>query len=457
MAMTAVASDPQDLRQDLRDPFGLEGTLLEGQYRVDAIVGEGGFGVVYRGRHLSLDQPIAIKVLKGLDGGDTAINALVLEKFRAEARLLYTLSQSSLHIVRALDFGATTTPAGVWAPFMVLEWLEGRSLEADFAERRGRGLRGRSLAEALEVLRPVADGLTVAHQRHVVHRDVKPANIFLLAPGGGPSAKVLDFGIAKIMKEGEAAGTKGTFAAFTWLYAAPEQLDPRLGATSLATDVYAFALLLTELLTDKKPMDQPDTIAIMKAAIDPYRRPSPRAKGANVPDGVEAICVKALAVDPKARFPSIVELWSALTTTHGGTHQLPAVQAPVAPPHAPSSPFLAPASSNPLPTPQPSVRHTSLPMSSPQPSLPQPSAPQPSFQGGVLPMRPPYVTPPGVSPPRGTHPPGFAPPPFPPAMPRRLPFARAEGSSPLVPVTIVLFVLAMLLAGSCVLAHATCG
>src|SRR5687768_8026063 len=107
----------------MSDPFGLTGTLLEGQYRIDAMVGEGGFGVVYRARHLSLDQPVAIKVLKGLDAADPRINALVLEKFREEARLLYTLSQSSLHIVRSLDFGAVTAPSGAWAPFMVLEWL----------------------------------------------------------------------------------------------------------------------------------------------------------------------------------------------------------------------------------------------------------------------------------------------------------------------------------------------
>ena len=257
----------------LQDPFG----------RADAVVGEGGFGVVYRGRHLSLDQPIAIKVLKGLDGGDPRINALVLEKFRAEARLLYTLSQSSLHIVRALDFGAATMPFGAWAPFMILEWLEGRSLADDLAERRQRGMRGRSLAEAFAILEPVADGLAAAHVQQVAHRDVKPANIFLLAGQTqgrpGPQVKVLDFGIAKIMKEGESAGTKGTFASFTWLYATPEQLDPRIGATGLATDVYAFPVLVTELLTDRRHHEGGDRPEPTADAADARRQRPRRDRG----------------------------------------------------------------------------------------------------------------------------------------------------------------------------------
>ena len=82
------------------------------------------------------------------------------------------------------------------------------------------------------------------------------------------------------MKEGEQAGTKGTFASFTWLYAAPEQLDPRLGQTGLQTDVYAFALVLTELLTDRPPVDARDVVSILKASSDPTVRPTPRSRGA---------------------------------------------------------------------------------------------------------------------------------------------------------------------------------
>ncbi len=422
----------------LSDPFGLVGTVLEGNYHVDAVVGEGGFGVVYRGHHLSLDQPIAIKVLKGLDGGDPRINDLVHAKFREEARLLYRLSQSSLHIVRAVDFGASTMPSGVWAPFMILEWLEGRSLEEDIEERRARGLRGRSLAEAFPILEQVVDGLNVAHQQHVVHRDIKPANIFLGTPSRpGPPAhvKVLDFGIAKIMKEGEEAGTKGTFASFTYAYAAPEQLDPRIGATGLATDVYAFALVMTEIFTDRPPVDENDVVGIMKAATNPSRRPSPRTRGANIPDEIEAICLRALSVDPRKRYASIAELWEALSAARNA----PSVSTlPPPPPAASSSPVTGRNSALPalsVATPRIAMAPTAMAQPWNAPQRPTPPPPMPTFHG--------Y---PG-GPPPGTALPGS---------PQRLPFVRADKTSPVAAVTIVLFVLAMLLAGSCALVHGAC-
>jgi serine/threonine-protein kinase len=460
----------------LQDPFGLAGTLLEGQYRVDDVVGEGGFGVVYRGWHLSLDQPVAIKVLKGLDGGDPAINALVLEKFRAEARLLYTLSQSSLHIVRALDFGASTTPVGVWAPFMVLEWLDGRSLESDLAERRREGVRGRPLGEALDLLRPVAEGLAVAHQRHVVHRDIKPANIFLLAPNSktnppGVQVKVLDFGIAKIMKEGEAAGTKGTFASFTWLYATPEQLDPRLGATGLETDVYALALVVTEVLTGLPPVRERDVVGIMRVAMDPRRRPTPRTLGANIPDAVEAVCAKALAVDPKGRYGSIGELWSALSAAHGGGPTLTTLQVAVAPPSAVGRPSLVtPPSAVGRPSFVASTSTVSVPMSTAQPTPASPRAFSPNAPPPIA-TPPPFVLPPGLLPPPVAMPPQGPPPgtrppvvmpmhhyasatPPPAQWPRRLPFVRPDGSNTVVALTVTGFILAMLFAGSCAVIRA---
>jgi serine/threonine protein kinase len=427
----------------LQDPFGLTGTVLEGQYRVDRVIGEGGFGVVYRGQHLSLDQPVAIKVLKGLDGGDPRINAHILEKFRAEARLLYTLSQSSLNIVRALHFSAVTTPSGAWAPFMVLEWVEGRSLLNDVAQRRG----GRSVQEALPILAGIAEGLATAHRQQVAHRDIKPANVLLLPDG---RVKVLDFGIAKIMKEGEAAGTKGTFASFTWLYAAPEQLDPRLGQTGLATDVYAFGLLVTELLTGRPPMDAPDVVGIMRAAMDTARRPTPRTMGANVTDEIEAICRKALAVNPADRYPSIVELWAAFSVA-SKARTTTTMQRAIQPPSSTGvNPLAATGVAGPVPSGMPSTNlaPTGRPSALPgRPSLP--SAAQ---------WTPPPPTPPGYAPPPQPVPWGPPPPPMGmqpmhPAWMQRLPIRPPETMNTTVVVTIVVFVVLLLFSGSC----AMCG
>jgi len=92
---------------------------------------------------------------------DHTVQDALFAKFKDEAKLLYTLSQESLHIVRSMDFGAVNTPNGAWAPYMVLEWLQGKSLADDLHQRRRAGMRGRTLEEALTLLEPAAEGLTV--------------------------------------------------------------------------------------------------------------------------------------------------------------------------------------------------------------------------------------------------------------------------------------------------------
>ena len=378
----------------LEDPFGLVGTTLDGQYRADQVVGEGGYGVVYRGWHASLEQPIAIKALKVMSADDRAVQDALFAKFKDEAKLLYTLSQASLHIVRSMDFGAVTTATGAWAPYMILEWLEGRSLADDLAQRRRARMQGRTLDEALALLEPAAEGLGVAHHRRVAHRDIKPANFFLLDGNEGPRVKVLDFGIAKIIRDGEGPGTRSPFASFTWLYAAPEQLDPRIGQTGLATDVYSFALLLSELLTDRVPTEGRDVVSLLKAAIDPTVRPTPRQRGANVPDAIEVVCRRALAVDPKVRFATIPELWAALS----------AARRPTMPPPVVSSGARAP-----ITTPSPdqqrlsgvvpsSLAHTSGPPQTAPPQTPQ-SPQSPPQYGGLPGAYPQAAYPPGAYPP----------------------------------------------------------
>lgn len=383
----------------IEDPFELVGRTLEKTYRVDQVVGEGGFGVVYRGWHLSLEQPIAIKALKVL-ADDHAIQDALYAKFRDEAKLLYTLSQASLNIVRSMDFGSVTSPNGLWAPYMVLEWLAGRSLADDLSERRHRGQHGRSLDEAFALLEPAADALSIAHQRRVAHRDIKPANFFLLENDGGPRVKVLDFGIAKIVRDNELPGTRSPFASFTWLYAAPEQLDPRIGQSGLATDVYSFALLLTELLTDRVPVEGRDVVTLLKAATDVNTRPTPRQRGVNVPDSIEAVCRRALSVDPKARYANIGELWAALIAARRSS----APQPPPVIAHTPSGGVYVP--------PPSALQHTAMPISPRDPTGPQqPQGPGVFIPSGAL-LGPPQGPPPRTGPqgpPPGAPPPGYAP------------------------------------------------
>ena len=465
---------------DLEDPFALVGTTLDGQYRADQVVGEGGYGVVYRGWHVSLEQPIAIKALKVMSAEDRAVQDALFDKFKDEAKLLYTLSQESLNIVRSMDFGAVTTASGAWAPYMVLEWLQGRSLADDLAQRRRARMGGRTLDEALALLEPAAEGLTIAHRRRVAHRDIKPANFFLLdsapgAPAAPPRVKVLDFGIAKIIRDGEGPGTRSPFASFTWLYAAPEQLDPRVGQSGLATDVYSFALLLSELLTDRVPTEGRDVVSLLRAAIDPTVRPTPRQRGATVPDAIEVACRRALAVDPKARFASIAELWAALSaarrptlppsvgaasdvpTTKPSATGTPAPQAPsasfqTAPP--PQSPLRSPPAYG-QPGPSAPYPPGAYPPGSGPPHYPhgpqvvtypsshgQPSPFAPRSHGG--PMSPMPMSPPPMSPPPGTR-----------MYPQRRFIPQGPSALPIV-LAVVGLLFGLLFVGTCAALHAAC-
>ena len=432
----------------IEDPFALVGTKLDGQYRIDAVVGEGGYGVVYRGWHLALEQPIAIKALKVVSAEDPRVQQALYEKFKEEAKLLYTLSQSSLHIVRSTNFGAVNAPSGLWAPYMVLEWLEGRSFAEDLARRRKQGLRGRTLDEAFAILEPAAEGLGIAHQRRVAHRDVKPANFFLLDAQDGPRVKVLDFGIAKLVRDGEGPGTRSPFSSFTWLYAAPEQLDPRVGQTGLETDVYSFALVLSELLTDRPPVEARDVITILKASTDPTVRPTPRQRGANVPDAIEVVCRRALAVDPKARFANIGEFWAALASAKKSLSPDASGRHTATPPTKPSEGQQQAPVPTPMAVPSGSMQHSA----SAQPPAPMPMTSMQAPNAPYGPALPQYAPPPpAMSPPPMLPPPGVVR--YGQSQLRPIPQAS---SAPLA-IAIVGIVISLMFATTCAVVHAACG
>jgi serine/threonine protein kinase len=140
------------------DPFGIIGQVLDSQFRVDRLVGEGGFSAVYRGHHLGLDEPIAIKCLKLPPSLARPLVDQFVKRFRDESRILYRLSQGNLNIVRSIAGGTWQSPVGILVPFMILEWMEGRSLANEFTIRRTVGKQGRSLDEVLKVFESAADG-----------------------------------------------------------------------------------------------------------------------------------------------------------------------------------------------------------------------------------------------------------------------------------------------------------
>ena len=300
------------------DLYGIEGQVLDGQFRVDRAIGEGGFSVVYRGLHIGLDEPVAIKCLKLQAPLQSSVVDGIVRRFRDESKIHYRLSRGSLHIARTIAAGTTMAPAtGALVPYMVLEWLEGYTLSEELRARRMRGETGRSLPEVIRLLDPVADAMAFAHAQGVVHRDLNPSNIFVAHSQGTSKLKVLDFGVAKVISDhalslGPRVATIGQIRMFTPAYAAPEQFHDALGAIGPQTDVYSFAVLVVELLADRAPIEGEHIGEYADRALDPGRRPTPRSMGVHVGDAVEAVLARAVTVDPSQRPRDIGEFWGML-------------------------------------------------------------------------------------------------------------------------------------------------
>ena len=300
----------RDTNEELRDELGLEGTLLDGKHRVDRVAARGGFGVVYVGRHVRLDIPIAIKVLHLVRGLPAEDAADLVARFLTEARTVARLRHPG--IVTVLDSGvlhSEQVPTGL--PWMVLDWCDGETLESALKRRRGRG--GRSPTEVLDLLRPALQAIAAAHAQGVAHRDIKPSNIMLARGPQGTTARVLDFGVSKIVAPDERPGrgittTNSGFRAFSYSHASPEQLS---GArTGPWTDVYALGLLLTECLTDRLPYPTLDAGELYKLAVGEVR-PTPAKFGIDVGPW-EAVIARAVALRPADRFENAGDLLNAL-------------------------------------------------------------------------------------------------------------------------------------------------
>lgn len=312
-----------------QDVFGIVGTLQDGAFRVEQVVAEGGFAVVYRAHHEGFRADVALKCLKLPGTLSDAKQSEFLEKFRAEGELLFRLSAAIGAVVRPLHLGTLTSPKASFVPFIALEWLDGRNLDVFIDERRRLGKPPLDLKRAVQLLAPAARALEQAHdfpgpsgRVSILHRDLKPENLFVVDVHGRETIKVLDFGIGKVKGAatqivGRVSLEQSSFNAFTPAYGAPEQWLPKhFGQTGTWTDVWGFALTLVELITAKTPLEG-DAHAVMGAAIDERLRPTPLSLGTHTSDAVEAIFQKALAVDPKQRYRNIGDFWNDLEAQVG--------------------------------------------------------------------------------------------------------------------------------------------
>jgi formylglycine-generating enzyme required for sulfatase activity len=310
--------------KSMTDPLRIVGQTIAEKYKVERLVGEGGFAVVYRAQHTIWNKPVAIKFFSGLATVSLDQRDQFQQAFIQEGALLTELSSQTAAIVQARDVGTYISPEGNWMPFMVLEWLDGRSLEALLEEERKNHVPPWSVESMVQLIGQAAMALDVAHGRGIAHRDVKPANLFVLGdePRQRATLKVLDFGVAKMMTDNTQlqaalARTGMNVTSFTPQYAAPEQFSRHLGATGPWTDVFALALVAVEMLTNRVALDGEDVVQLAVCASSPERRPTPRTLGANVSDAVEAVFQKALAIKPTERFARAGEFLNALL---GATH-----------------------------------------------------------------------------------------------------------------------------------------
>ena len=282
------------------DPFGVVGLVLAEKFRVERLVGEGGFGVVYAGTHLLLGEPIAIKFIKA--EADTYLR---------EARILFSLAHPG--IVRMYDVGALDHN-GMRLPWVVLELVNGPTLEHEISERR-RSDRPFSYQELRTLFDPILDGIAFAHSRGIIHRDIKPSNISLpRSTNGAIEPKILDFGTARTQVSALESSLGKT--GFTPLYGAPEQWDPAIAPPSPATDVYAVALTFLEAATLTEPhAGATDIPTIYRAVMSGTGRPRLDMVRPDLPPSLTQAVERALAVRPEQRFRDAEELRGAMTTT----------------------------------------------------------------------------------------------------------------------------------------------
>ncbi len=275
----------------------LTGKLLGGRYRVGQKLGEGGMGAVYEGVQEDLSRAVALKILHPHLATDEELRG----RFRREARVVARLGHPN--VVQISDFQVNDGEP----PFLVMERLHGESLR-DLLKRFSRLPPERVAYIAVQVL----SALEAAHRANVVHRDVKPDNIFLERTSvQADIVKVLDFGVAKLLDD-EAAGPKLTRAGLvvgTLAYMAPEQAlgDPIDGRA----DLHSLAAVMYLALAGRKPFDGPTTATLLQAILN--ERPPPLVSvRPEVGPGLSAIVDRALEKRPENRFESAAQMARAL-------------------------------------------------------------------------------------------------------------------------------------------------
>ncbi len=258
-----------------------------GKYEILSELGRGGFGMVYRARDTSLNRDVAIKVLHP----QLTINVEFVARFRKEAQMLAALEHPN--IVSIYEYNQVEG-----RNFIAMRYLSGGNL-ADYIRQHGK----MSLSEAMPIIRGIIEGLTFAHERGLVHRDIKPQNI-LFDQRGNPL--ITDFGLAKLVQLNASASSHsvGSIGLGTPYYKAPEVWNGESG--SPATDQYSLACVIVEMLSGSVLFQADTTPAVMLKHFEPVVLPE------DLPQGLQTVLLRALDKDPAKRFSHVKDLLQAL-------------------------------------------------------------------------------------------------------------------------------------------------
>ncbi len=275
------------------------GQKLGGTYEIVRVIGEGGMGRVYEAKHTRLpNKRFAVKLLHP----ELARQAEVMARFQREAEAASVLTHPNVVSVVDVDRAADGTP------YIVAELLEGEQL-GEHLDRMGHLAPGRAVA----IVRQICRALAVAHERGIVHRDMKPENVFLA--GEDRQVKVLDFGISMV-GDNNSSLTRTGMVMGTPDYMPPEQAKGQ--RVDRRADIYAVGAILYRALTGRKPFDESDQMATLTAVLvqEPKR---PRTLNAAIPAGLEVVVQRAMAKEPRERYQTMLEFEQDLAAFDDGS------------------------------------------------------------------------------------------------------------------------------------------
>jgi serine/threonine-protein kinase len=265
--------------------------VVGGRYEIGELIGYGGMAEVHRGRDVRLGREVAIKVLRA----DLARDPAFLHRFRREAQSAAGLNHPS--IVSVYDTGEDTTADGTSIPYIVMEFVEGRTLR-DILKAQGR----LPVRRAMEIVADVCGALDFSHRNGIVHRDIKPANVMITEAG---AVKVMDFGIARALADNAATVTSTANVIGTAQYLSPEQA--RGEPVDARSDVYSTGCLLYELVTGAPPFQGDSPVAVAYQHVR-ENAAVPSSRNPEVPPAVDSIVMKALAKNQLNRYQSAAEM-----------------------------------------------------------------------------------------------------------------------------------------------------